>query len=79
MMGGRVVLCEVVCQVCISSFPVDSELALSDSIFHPVKLHIYCLGVLGLDLVIGKSICDLVVGLNGQVVDGPFLRVLSGS
>ena len=44
VMGGRVVLGEVVTFVVLARLPKDVKLALSDTITDPVKAHVNCLG-----------------------------------
>ena len=66
MMGWRVVLGEVICQVSLSWFPVYSELALLYSIFDPIELHVHGFRLLGFDCVVDDSCGHCVVGLDGR-------------
>ena len=64
VVGHRVVLGPVVAQVVSSFFPVDSELALADTVPDPVELHVHGLGPALFDTVIDNSICHLIVCLD---------------
>ena len=62
---------EVVGQVVTALLPVDLELFLFHSVTNPVESHVYCLGSLLLDSVVGDALCTLIVGDD----DGGWLRV----
>ena len=60
------VLCVVVRVVGLAGLPVDSELALLDSVSYPEEAHVHCFGSLGFDGVVGNSFGRGVVGLHGS-------------
>ena len=66
VMGGRVVLRVVVRVVGLAGLPVDSKLALLDSVTYPEEAHVHCFGSLGLDCVVGNAFGRRVVGLHGS-------------
>ena len=49
----------------LAGFPMDSELALLDSVVDPEEAHVHCFGALDLDCVVGNAFCSRVICLNG--------------
>jgi hypothetical protein len=50
--GWRVMLCEVICEVAVSQFPEDTELALVDSLFDPIERHVHGFGAFWFDGIV---------------------------
>ena len=64
VMARRMVLSEVIRLVGQARLPVDSELALLDSVADPVEPHVHCLGAFCLDCVVGDAAGRGVVCLD---------------
>ena len=64
MMGGRVVLGEIIIQVGGSFFPVDDEISLAGAVAHPVKSHVDGLGASLLHIFVGDAAGALIVCLE---------------
>ena len=64
MMGGRVVLGEIIIQVGGSFFPVDDENSLAGAVAHPVKYHADGLGASLLHIFVGDAAGALIVCLE---------------
>ena len=63
MMGLRVVLGKIICQVSCSLFPVDYEVSLTDAVMNPIKYHSGGLGVSLFHVSIDDYKGAFVVGL----------------
>ncbi len=66
VVGHRVVLGPVVGMVFRSLAPMDTELALSDSIAYPVEAHVDGLGSALFDAIIDDAISHFIVRLDGS-------------
>ena len=66
VMGGRMMLGEVVGLVEASFLPEDMKLSLVNAVADPEKLHVNCLGSLLFDGVIGDACSGAVVHLDGH-------------
>ena len=61
VMGGGVVLRVVVCKVGGSGAPIDVELALENSVFEPVEVHIDGFGTFLVDGVCEDPVASFIV------------------
>jgi hypothetical protein len=66
MMGGWVVLGEVIGLVGSSRFPVDVELILANPILNPIETHVNGFRVFHLYSIIGDACSGAIVGLDGS-------------
>ena len=66
VVGGRVVLGEVVTFVVLARLPKNVKLALSDTIMDPVKAHVNGLGPFLFHCVIYDSFSTGIVSLDGS-------------
>jgi hypothetical protein len=66
MMGGWVVLGEVIGLVGSSRFPVDVELILANPILNPIETHVNGFGVFHLYSIVGDACSGAIVGLDGS-------------
>jgi hypothetical protein len=62
VVGGWVVLGEVVGEVVCALLPVHGELSLANSVLDPIEAHVHGFGSLDFGLVVGKPISCRVVG-----------------
>ena len=65
VVGGRVVLGEVVSEIAGAFVPVDSELVLVHRVADPVEAHVDCFGAALFDSVVDDAFGCFVVGLDG--------------
>jgi hypothetical protein len=66
VMSQRVVLSELISQVGSALLPMDTEVALADTVADPVKAHINCAGSVLFDGVIGDAVGHNIVSLHGS-------------
>jgi hypothetical protein len=64
MMCGRMMLGEIVCQICEAGSPVNNKLFLLDAVFNPVETHVNGFRTSLLDGFVGNSGGTSVIGLN---------------
>jgi hypothetical protein len=65
VMHWGVVICKIMCQTLKSWAPVNMKLALIDSIFDPVKMHIHCPCLFLLDVGVTISCYGVLYDFNG--------------
>ena len=65
VMGRRMVLGEIVGMILTARLPIDLEVALADTVSHPIKAHVDGFGAALLDLVIDDPFCRGIVRFDG--------------
>ena len=61
MMCSRVMFCKIISKICFAWLPVDSELALVDTVLCPAKMHVKCSGVMLFDRASDNSLGHEIV------------------
>ena len=65
-MGGPEVLGEIIIKVFIAGLPMNKEVTLFHMVSYSVEHHIYCIGIILLDIVICNAGSTLIVYLYGS-------------
>ena len=71
VVGGTVMLCEVVTQVGLAGAPVAVELALADTVTDPVETHVHGLGPPLFNIIVADAGGAGIVDLDGSGRLGP--------